>query len=479
MSFFTPEFVFFFLFSFILYYIFKEKRQKYVLFIFSVAFIGLLSVTFLIDVFLFVLVNYIIAIQIEKQKQNPIIKNILYKTGMIFNIGSLFLIKYFNFFLTTLSHLSSTFNVSFHPEPLKIVVPIGISYYTFQGIGYLIQINRGNERPEKNFIILSNYFIFFPKFLSGPIEFSRKLIPQLKHYYSFHYQSIIEGFRLILWGALKKMVIADRLAMIIDGVYPQLHSLSGNPLIITFLIQPLHIYFDFSGYTDIALGIGKIFGIKLTDNFHRPFFSTSVTEFWKRWHISLTSWCNEFIFKRILFNRRKWGVWAASYAVFITFLIIGIWHGPRWTFIVLGILQGIAINYEYFTKKIRIKVFKRLPNNLNRYLSYFFTYLFMSFSLVFFYAPNLKEALYFLTHLFYNIDFTGFHLTFVNTSDKIIILLFVVFMFYIEQRQENGKDIFVEINNWPRMVRRAIYYILIILIIYLGSPGKEFVYMQF
>ena len=283
----------------------------------------------------------------------------------------------------------------------------------------------------------------------------------------------------MLWGAFKKMVIADRLSMLINGVYSDVGQLSGNPLLITFLLQPLHLYCDFSGYTDIALGIGRAFGFKLTDNFNRPFFSTSVTMFWRRWHISLSNWCNEYIFKRLSFKLRKWGIWASVFSVFVTFLVIGIWHGPGWKFIFLGLLQGIAINYEFFTKRTRLQIAQKLPPQVVLYTSYVLTYLFVCLTLTFFNAASLADAFQFLSNMFTNISLTKFNVIFIPFFDKIIAFLSLAFLIFIEYRQEHGKNIFDEVNVWPKWVRLILYYPIIILIIYFGSPHKDFVYMQF
>lgn len=478
MSLFIPMYIGFSLVLFFLYYLVSDRYRMLLIFLASSVFIASLSLNSLLYIYLYITINYIIGLLLNRPNQQPVTKKIIFNIGIFLNIGSLVFFKYINFFLSFFVHLFNIY-LDIPDIVIKVFLPIGISYFTFQGIGYLLQMYRGNEKMEKNLLIFSNYFIFFPKFVSGPIERSKTFLPQLRSTYQFNYTVVVEGFRLILWGVFKKMVIADRLVMVIDSVYPQLHTLSGNSLIITFLLQPLHVYFDFSGYTDIALGLGRVFGFKLTDNFRRPFFSVGVTEFWRRWHISLSSWCSEFIFMRLLFKKKNWGLWASVYAVFITFLVIGIWHGPRWTFIVLGILQGVAINYEFFTRKVRGRIAKKLPTKTVLYASYLFTYLFVGLSMVFFYSPNLKDAFYFLSHLFVNIDFENLNFIFLSTSNKYFLLFTVLFVMTIEFRQENGKDFFKEILLWKKWQRYTFYYLLLFLVIYFGSPVKAFVYMQF
>ncbi len=479
MEFFSPVFFGFIVVVLIVYYFVRSKDQKYVILLSSSLFIGLLSISVLLFTFLFIIVNYIVARLIERYNQRPKLKWFFYNSGILINIGSLIFFKYINWVFESINQALYLINLPSKIPTLSIILPIGISYYTFQGISYLLQIYRGNESLEKNIVIFSNYFLFFPKFLAGPIELSRMLIPQLKKIHSYQWSNIFVGFRLILWGAFKKLVIADRLSLLIDGVYSNLDAFSGNTLLFSFLLQPLHIYCDFSGYTDIALGIGLAFGFKLTNNFNRPFFATSITMFWKRWHISLTAWCNEFIFRRVILKRRKWGIWASAYAVFLTFIVIGIWHGPSWNFVILGLLQAIAINYEFFTKKLRHRIIGKLPVKVTSFSSYLLVYLFFCVSLVFFNAPEFSDATYIFSNILLNIDFTKLSLEFLSRIDKLILLLSITILFLIEFRQEQGKDIFIEINYWPSWIRTTCYYILCIIVIYFGSPIKEFVYMQF
>lgn len=479
MNLFSPEFFGCFLLLLYLYYTLKPKAQKFILFVASSLFIASFSIWFLCYTWLFIIVNYSFTLLLDKYLNNKKVRKIICNTSIALNILSLVFFKYVNFIIDNLNAYFNIINQNISVQALHIIVPIGISYYTFQAISYILQVYREHEKSERNIIVFSNYFIFFPKFLAGPIELSKTFIPQLKISYSFNYEDIRAGFQLILWGAFKKMIIADRLALLINGVYSDVDQFSGNPLLITFLLQPLHLYCDFSGYTDIALGIGRAFGFRLTDNFNRPFFSTSVTMFWRRWHISLSSWCNEFIFKRLSFKWRKWGIWASVYAVFITFLVVGVWHGAGWNFIILGLLQGLAINYEFFTKKSRLKIAGKLAPQLVQYSSYLITYFFICFTLIFFNAATLSDAMHFITNMLVDINLNKINIIFLTSFDKIVVFLALLFLIFIEFQQENGKNIFNEINLWPKWLRRICYYSIIALILYFGSLHKDFVYMKF
>ncbi|NOU18145.1 MAG: MBOAT family protein [Bacteroidales bacterium] len=385
--------------------------------------------------------------------------------------------KYLSFIITGLLSFFNFFGFSNNFHTNNILIPIGISYYTFQGIGYILQVYREHEKAERNIFIFSNYFLFFPKFLSGPIELSKTFIPQLKSVQNFKWENIQEGVQLILWGAFKKLVIADRLYVIINSAYPNIGQYSGNTLFVTFLLQPLLLYCNFSGYTDIALGVGRTFGFKLTDNFNRPFFSPSVTQFWRRWHISLSNWCNEFIFKRLSFKMRKWGSWSGFFAVFITFLVIGIWHGASWKFVVLGLLQGIAINYEFFTKKYRLQIASKFPSYLVTSFSCLATYLFFCLSLTFFYANSLSDALYFISKLFINVNFSTLTLPFITDIDKVIILISLLIVFVVDFIQEQGIK---EIKAWWAFPAIIIFLFFVLLINFVTSvTSTPFIYTLF
>ncbi len=480
MSFFSPEFIGFYFLVLTLYYSFNKKYQELILLISSAFFIGTISIAFLVQTILFVLITYGFAILIETRKERGKKALFHFNTIIVILILNLVFFKYINFFIENLVSVLQVFKMEISVKTLKILTPIGISYYTFQAFGYLLQIYRGNEKLNRNIITFSNYFLFFPKLLSGPIEQSKSFFPQLTKKYDCDYNSVVEGFKLILWGAFKKLVIADRLAVLINGVYPRMETLNGNIFIFTLLIQPIHLYCDFSGYTDIALGIGKTFGFNLTDNFNRPFFSTSVTQFWQRWHISLSAWCNEFIFKRIIFKKRKWGKWAPAYAVFVTFLVIGIWHGPRWNYILLGVLQGIAINYEYFTKRKRIIIGNKIPKNLNLFISYIVVYLFFCFTLIFFNAEKVSDSLYFIGHIFKDItDYNSF-LHVIPFEELLIAIIAYILVFVVEFRREfSHKDLLLEINIWPRWIKWSLYYILIVVVYLMQAEQTNFIYLQF
>ena len=396
------------------------------------------------------------------------------------NIGVLSFYKYINFFFENLNYL-----LDFLPDQpqipyLSIIIPIGISYYTFQVLGYIIRINRGSEKAQTNYIDFVTYLIFFPKFLSGPVERSNHFFPQLVEGIKFDGANVSAGARLFLWGMFKKVVIADNIVAPILLVYGDVHSFSGLPLLVTLFLQTIHLYADFSGYTDMALGSAKIFGIDLIDNFRRPFFSRSVGELWRRWHISLSSWCNDFIYTPFIIKYRKMGNKAMIIGIFLTFFVIGIWHGANWTFVVLGILQGLAISYEFYTKRTRIRIASKLPPNLVVTLSRILTFVFFSFSLIFFNAHSVGDAWYFITHIFADLNFKISGNNFIFEKQNFIIAIIAFLLLFINEiYEEKGISTEKYFLNKPRWVRWTGYYILIILI-YLNIGNQDtFVYLQF
>ncbi|MFZ5940869.1 MAG: MBOAT family O-acyltransferase [Bacteroidota bacterium] len=462
----------------VLYFVLPAKYRWSILLIGSMFYLGYYSVSFLVYATVFALANYFFG-RIIKKVDQPVRKKRLYLLFLILNIGQLVFYKYIDFLIQNVNWIAHSFSDKELPY-LDLLVPIGISYFTFQSIGYVINVYRGLEQPEKHLGYFLIYNLFFPKILSGPIERSERFLPQLRNPRPFSYEDLFAGFRLILFGMFKKLVIAERLGVMVNKVYGDVGEYSGWTLLFVLLIQAIYIYSDFSGYTDMALGIARLFGINLTDNFNRPFLSRNVSEFWRRWHISLSNWCNDYIFKTVIFKRRRWGKWASVYAIFLTFLVIGIWHGPMWTFLILGLLQGIAINYEFFTKRTRLRIGEKAGLPLNNTLSRIFTYLFFSFSLIFFFAHSLGDALYFTGHLF---DFsrskpvTDLGL---KTTELLIGGFFALILIITDILKEKGHDLLNIVHSKPFWLQMLVYYLILVIVLFLGKFNTtNFIYFQF
>ena len=462
----------------VLFYTLRTYRWL-VLFIASVFFIGSISPNLIFFAFIFTILNYFFGIVLERTKIRPL-KKFIFWLGISIDIGLLSFYKYINFIIENLNFVLKFFpDVSSIPY-IEIVIPIGISYYTFQALGYLIRINRGAEKPELNVGKFATYLLFFPKFLSGPVERSNHFFPQINSSLEFNKENISAGLRLFIWGVFKKDVIGNNIAGPVMLVYGDVDHYSGIPLILVFFIQTIYLYCDFSGYTDMALGSARIFGIHLGDNFNRPFFAKNVGEFWRRWHISLSSWCNDFIFTPFIVKYRKLKNKAAILGIFITFFVIGIWHGAKWTFVILGILQGIAISYEFYTKRKRITIARKLPQKWVVFFSRVLTFLFFCLTLIFFNANSVGDAYYFITHLFSGVEMKIFGHDVIYHNERFLIgMVCFMFIFLIEYLNEQGKNLTGKFMKMPLLVRWSSYYAMILMIYFYGGGEGSFVYLQF
>jgi alginate O-acetyltransferase complex protein AlgI len=471
------QFAIFAIISGLIFYLLNHKYRIAYLATLSCGFIASYSYYILVYVLIYTLINYFIALKIPDSKH----KKRLYIAGIVLNLSQLILLRYASFAIDPVFRLfDSNVTVS---KISEIIIPIGISYFTLQGIGYLINVKMGWEKPEKNFLYFLLYITFFPKFMSGPIERSNHFLPQLREVQTFNEKHVTDGLRIALFGFFKKIAIANQLAPYIGQTYTNIDSADSLSLITIFLIQPLYLYFDFSGYTDIAVGFARIFGVQLLPNFNRPFFSENMTNFWKRFHISLSSWFNDYIFKQTSFKYRKWGVYASVFALFVTWTLFGIWHGAGWTFMLLGVLQAIAITYEFFTKKWRAKLFSKFPNLIRIWLGRIFTYLFYCVCMIFFFAPNISSVFLYISKL---TQIKGpFMITDPSLKPMEVIIYIPVFLL-LELIQNDYKNIYDKLeNSWlsdktkNKLFRWFIYSVIITIMFIVGFKAQQFIYADF
>jgi D-alanyl-lipoteichoic acid acyltransferase DltB (MBOAT superfamily) len=460
-----------------LFYLLSQKLRIILLIMLSCAFIASYSYYLLLYVLIYALINYIIALKIPSTKH----KKALFRVGIIINLSQLIVLKYSSFAIDPIINI---FHSNLHIAKIaEIIVPMGISYFTLQGIGYLINIKMTWEMPERNFMHFLLYLTFYPKFLSGPVERSNHFLPQIKVNRSFDQQQVTGGLKIALFGFFKKLVIANQLAPYVFNAYADINSANGYLLWLLFFFVPLYLYFDFSGYTDIAIGFAKTFGIELLPNFNNPFFSESVTSFWKRFHISLSSWFNDYVFRLVSFKRRKWGIYASIYALFLTWIMFGIWHGAGWNFMALGLLQALAITYEFFTKKLRIKLLSKVPNYYRIWIGRIFTYLFYCISLIFFFSPDIKSSIIYFSKLKevngpLNLD------PLVSYPFLVIIYISVFLLLELIQNDfiNTSKKLRVYwISNSKKytLARWFLYSIVITLILVVGNKAEHFIYVNF
>ncbi len=456
-----------------LFYLLPVRYRLGYLVILSCGFIASFDILLPLYVAFYAILNFALG-QLIKNSKAP---KIIFRIGIILNLTQLILLRYASFAVDPiLDVLNTGIKVSVLSD---IMVPIGISYYTLQGLGYLINIKMGWEKPEENFLRFFLYIIFFPKFLSGPIERSNHFLPQLTLNARFNQSDISEGLRIALRGFFKKIIIANHLGATVTQLYSSTADYAGHQIIILILIQPLYLYFDFSGYTDIAIGFARTFGIQLLPNFNKPFLSENMTNFWRRFHISLSSWFNDYIFKQASYRLRRLKGNATVIAVFLTWILFGIWHGAGWNFMVLGLLQALAIYYEYRTRRIRSTVFDKIHGPIKPWIGRFFTYSFYAVSLTFFFAPDLPSALG---------VFSGFlsgegpgKLNIL--TEPLIFGMSFGFLFLLFEILENDFSAFYNrfYTLWMRnkMIRLVVYYSALILILTQLNGNSTFIYEMF
>jgi D-alanyl-lipoteichoic acid acyltransferase DltB (MBOAT superfamily) len=400
------------------------------------------------------------------------------------NIGVLTLFKYYNFINDNLSYLLEGVGLQ-NPFPyLSILLPIGLSFHTFQAISYTIEVYRGNHKAERHFGIFALYVMFYPQLVAGPIERPQNLLPQFRKRYDFDYDRVTDGLRLMAWGLFKKVVIADRLAIIVDNVFknPQSHNSLG--LIIATTFFSFQIFCDFSGYSDIAIGAAQVLGFKLMKNFNFPYRAKSVSEFWKRWHISLSSWFKDYFYITLGGNRVSIPRWYLN--LFVVFLVSGLWHGANWTFVIWGSMHGLFIIFSIIKNKLKDKFFSeavRLP-----IISTITSFSLVSFAWIFFRSDNLETAMYIATHIFVGIpdliqktihqepilgDLGANQKDLMQSCVLIILLECTHYL-------QNKVDIKKHFKKMPIYFRWTIYYGAIILIMTMGVfKNRQFIYFQF
>lgn len=429
--------------------------------------------------FLFLLVfsiglDYFSGIQIEnsKTKKKATFWLVL---SIAINLGFLGFFKYYNFFADSFADMVGGLGFVVHPWTLKIILPVGISFYTFHGLSYIIDVYKKKIKAEKNFIEYALFVSYFPLLVAGPIERATHLLPQVKKLRIFNYEQAANGVRQILWGLFKKMVIADNCAPIVNEIFANYQTESASNLVYGAVLFAFQIYGDFSGYSDIALGVSRLFGIELLKNFNYPYFSRDIAEFWRRWHISLSSWFRDYLY--IPLGGSKGGIWMKIRNTFIIFLVSGFWHGANWTFIFWGGLNALFFLPLLLRKTNRNNLedvaFGKLLPSFRDALSIVLTFSLTCFAWIFFRATNLTEAFHYIKRIFSK---SLFHFP---TELTLKIIALVGFMFVIEwmNRSENHG---LEVKRFHPVIRRLLYFGIVIIILKYASFGSnEFIYFQF
>ena len=461
----------------LLYWVIGFKRikvQNILLLIASYVFYGLWDWRFLLLIFASSMVDYVAGKAIYSSNKIAY-KKIYLVFSIVWNLGVLFIFKYYNFFAEGFSNLFHLSTQGYTYNSLNIILPVGLSFYTFQTMSYSIDVYRNRIKPTNNILHFLCFVSFFPQLVAGPIERAKSLLPQFKKERVFNRELVVDGLRLILWGLFMKMVVADNAALAVNDIYGESDQYGSLSLLYASVLFFFQIYCDFAGYSNIAIGTAKLFGFKLSKNFNIPYLSRSVAEFWQRWHITLTKWFTDYVYGPLIRG------WKRSYlsrtvALFITMTLIGLWHGANWTFVFFGAFQAVTISIERIPVTVKGKVY-----NINYFLTkmplpitivYSFTLILIS--CIFFRAENFNMALDIINRIVSFIPSTNFSL---EIGLRVLFIPLLIVM-EILTRSKNHPFEFLE-KKYSRPIRWIIYYIFVFLIIRYAGPKEEFIYFQF
>ena len=427
-----------------------------------------------------IIIDYLAGILIEKQVSRPQKGHARFFliVSLVANIGILAIFKYYNFFIDNTHILFQSIGLSNQLPYLDILLPIGLSFHTFQAMSYTIEVYRGNQKAEKHFGIYALYVMFYPQLVAGPIERPQQILHQFYEKKSFDYERVKSGLLLMLVGFFKKLVIADRLAIIVNPIFNDAQSFPTSSLWLAAVCFSFQIYCDFSGYSDIAIGSARVMGFDLMKNFNQPYLSKSVSEFWKRWHMSLSTWFRDYVYIPLGGNRVAVPRWVFN--IFLVFVLSGLWHGANWTFLIWGALHGFYLiigyvfksNTERYFHAIKLSKYGGLLTIWNITVTFFL----VTIAWVFFRANNLNEAFYFLKHMFllnFAVKLPG------SLMYILITLTFVVMMesIHLVQRRVNLE---AWLSHQHLLLRWVVYYTIVFIILYFGAFDKvQFIYFQF
>lgn len=405
------------------------------------------------------------------QAKTQQLRRLLLIISLCLNLSVLFFFKYYGFFATELANLFQQLGYTVHSTTLKIILPVGISFYTFQSLSYTIDIYRRHMEPTKDPIAFFAFISFFPQLVAGPIERAKHLLPQFSSLKKFDYAMDANGFRQLLWGLFTKIAVADSIAPITDSIFANYETLGAGTLVLGAVLFSIQIFGDFAGYSNIAIGTASILGFDLMRNFNMPYFSRNIKEFWSRWHISLSTWFRDYVYIPLGGNRCS--KLRNSINIMATFLISGLWHGPNWTFIVWGLMHGVLylVTNPFSPKDSSVKL------SIKQWPAITGTFFLVCIAFVFFRADNMHQALGFLGKIF---SFKGGENLLDLTTLKVIVpaFFFSIVLFVVEWNQSEKRH-GMDIAHLQPVIRHSIYYVLIFLILFSFQTDRIFIYFQF
>jgi D-alanyl-lipoteichoic acid acyltransferase DltB (MBOAT superfamily) len=479
MSFTSLKYLFFLPLLYILFQVVPDRYRWLLLLLASYGFYAAMRVPYLVGVLLLVtLLTYVVGLLLGATS-DPTRRRLFLWAGVVGNLLILVLLKYLPFLDENLASLFLWIGFDHISHQSTFFTTIGVSYFVFQAVSYLVDLNLEIIEPERHAGRFALYMAFFPKLLQGPIERGGDLLPQLRSSYRFDYEQARTGLIMFTWGLFKKVVIADGLAGYVNLVYDNVYEYSGLPLLLTTYIYALQIYFDFSGYTDMALGSARLFNIQLTQNFNSPYLATSMADFWRRWHISFSRWILDYIFKPLQMKWRGWGTTGSAVALIITFLISGLWHGASWGFVVWGGLHGTFLAFSVYWKPYQKRIHNFLGIEKTRILRVWqtvVTFHLICVGWIFFRANTIGDAWYILKNVGIGPGDVLIGNLFESWRSVIVQLLLLSLPLIVCLSKSRG----VEVHNFKPYFRWSCYYALIfIILIFDKSYSSGFLYFQF
>lgn len=453
----------------------NRNLQNILIVIASYVFYGWWDWRFLSLIIFSTVLDYSIGILLGSERSQRARKLLLFASVFV-NLGFLGFFKYYNFFLDNFIQAFSLFGREIKSESLNIILPVGISFYTFQTLSYSIDVYNKKLNPTKDFVAFSAFVCFFPQLVAGPIERATNLLPQFSKNRIFDYNRAVDGMRQILWGLFKKVVIADNCAEYANVIFNSSDELAGSTLIIGAILFSFQIYGDFSGYSDIAIGLSRLFGFNLMRNFAFPYFSRDIAEFWRRWHISLSTWFRDYLY--IPLGGSQGGKWFKIRNTFIIFLVSGFWHGANWTFIFWGLINAVFFLPLLLANKNRNNLetvaFGKFFPSFREFLNMFGTFVLVAFAWIFFRADSIFHAFAYINNIFSNTLFKRPEIL------PIPVFIFLFVFIFIEWIGRNGQYAIEKLGfGWKRPIRIAFYYLIVISIALFGGKEQEFIYFQF
>ena len=463
---------------FVLYWFVANKSLKYqnaLIVAASYLFYGWWDWRFLSLILFSTIVDYLVGRRLKIENKENRRKALLW-TSILMNLGFLCFFKYYNFFLDNFIAAFSFFGTEIRENTLNIILPVGISFYTFQTLSYTIDVYRGKLEPTKDFIVFSAFVSFFPQLVAGPIERATHLLPQFYKKRTFNYSKAVDGLRQILWGLFKKVVIADNCADFANQIFNNSADMNGSTLALGAIFFTFQIYGDFSGYSDIAIGTSRLFGFDLMKNFSFPYFSRDIAEFWRRWHISLSTWFRDYLY--IPLGGSRGGIWMKVRNTFIIFIVSGFWHGANWTFVIWGALNALYFLPLLLTNNNRnnleiVAQGKYFPT-LKELFQMSITFMLTVIAWVFFRAKNIGHAYDYISTMFSSSLFSK--PTIFPVTTILLVMLFVL----VEWIGREGDYAISNLGlKWKRPIRYAMYYAIVVSIFWFGGKEQQFIYFQF